>query len=151
MNAEQTIIRTHTPDLLEACRNIILCSDAKDNDALANAIQDVRIAIAKATSSLESNQPKPTPRRMTPLETLRHHVSGAIERGEKQAIVEQAPEVGNRPKRHDKPCVAYRSGHRPTCIWLKDGTKVIIKRDANGTYLEVENQSEIVPMSGSKL
>lgn len=28
---------------------------------------------------------------MTPLETLRHHVSGAIERGEKSPIVEQRP------------------------------------------------------------
>lgn len=27
---------------------------------------------------------------MTPLEMLKHHVSGAIERGEKEAIVEQA-------------------------------------------------------------
>lgn len=29
----------------------------------------------------------------TPLERLRHHVTGAIERGEKDAIVEQAPDA----------------------------------------------------------
>jgi len=28
---------------------------------------------------------------MTPLDTLRHHVPGAIERGEREAIVEQTP------------------------------------------------------------
>lgn len=29
---------------------------------------------------------------MTPLQTLRHHVTGAIERGEAEAIVEQTPQ-----------------------------------------------------------
>lgn len=47
------------------------------------------------------------------------------------------------PPRHPSPCVAHANG---TCVWLRDGTKVTLKRDANTTgiaWLEVEEQSTV--------
>ena len=37
------------PDLLAALQNILLCDEAQDLESMANALQDARAAIAKAT------------------------------------------------------------------------------------------------------
>lgn len=49
------------------------------------------------------------------------------------------------PKRHDPPCATRIS---PTCVWLSDGTKVVLRTDrVMGTfYIEVVPQSDIRPM-----
>ena len=37
------------PDLLAALQNILFCDEAQDLESMANALQDAREAIAKAT------------------------------------------------------------------------------------------------------
>lgn len=39
------------PDLLAALQNILLCDEAQDLESMANALQDARAAIAKATGN----------------------------------------------------------------------------------------------------
>jgi len=51
-----------------------------------------------------------------------------------------------RVNRHPESCVSRVSG---TCVWLKDGTKIVLRRgrDMNGAaWLEVQPQAAIKPM-----
>jgi hypothetical protein len=52
----------------------------------ARTIQATIAKLKFASKQTKPNQTKPN--EMTPLETLKHHITGAIERGEAQAIVE---------------------------------------------------------------
>lgn len=47
-------------------------------------------------------------------------------------------------------CVSWKSGHKPTCVYLKDGTKVVIVRSPNAygsVWLEVQPQGIITTAS----
>lgn len=49
--------------------------------------------------------------------------------------------------RHVGPCGSGNVEDRPTCVYLKDGTKVVIRgdRDGYGVYLEIVPQAVIRP------
>lgn len=54
------------------------------------------------------------------------------------------------PPRHPSPCVGHKTG---TCVWLRDGTKVVLKRheDTKGrAWLEVEKQAVVHLEGGDK-
>ena len=51
------------------------------------------------------------------------------------------PEGGGR-ERHKRGCASIVSG---TCVYLRDGTKVVIKRDGKAAWLEVVEQDVIRP------
>ncbi len=47
--------------------------------------------------------------------------------------------------RHLGPCGTGNVPDRPTCIYLKDGTKVVIRRDGDAVWLETVPQAIIRP------
>jgi len=54
------------------------------------------------------------------------------------------------PPRHPSPCISHKTG---TCVWLRDGTKVVIKRHEETTgraWLEVEQQAVVHLAEGDK-
>ena len=42
------------------------------------------------------------------------------------------------------------AGPRPSCVYLKDGTKVVLRRDKAGSWLEVVPQSAVVPAASPR-
>jgi hypothetical protein len=54
------------------------------------------------------------------------------------------------PPRHSSPCISHKTG---TCVWLRDGTKVVIKRHEETTgraWLEAEEQAVVHLAGGDK-
>lgn len=49
VDAADALLMAASPDLLAALQNILLCDEAQDLESMANALQDARAAIAKAT------------------------------------------------------------------------------------------------------
>ncbi len=48
--------------------------------------------------------------------------------------------------RHSDCLALAPAGARPTCVYLKDGTKVVLRRDGRGCWLEVVPQSVVAPV-----
>ena len=51
VDAADALLMAASPDLLAALQNILLCDEAQDLESMANALQDAREAIAKATGA----------------------------------------------------------------------------------------------------
>ena len=47
--------------------------------------------------------------------------------------------------RHLGPCGTGNVPDRPTCVYLKDGMKVVLRRDGGEVWLEIVPQAVIVP------
>lgn len=46
---------------------------------------------------------------------------------------------------HLGPCGSGNVADRPTCVYLKDGSKVVLRRDGDAVWLEIVPQAVIRP------